>query len=155
MIIVLNSRINRGGAEVRRLGGADAQAQAPPYAAHACSAAHVLDRISPIFPPFFPGFFPFFCAFSLPRPDGRQCQHRTRQAGLTARRSGPGSPLRSRASLPFLPICFLLFSPFFPNHFLKNDCRINHSLTSGLIWTRGRGRKMAGGRRLVPCLLSF
>ena len=29
MIIVLYSRINRGGAEVRRLGGADAQAQAP------------------------------------------------------------------------------------------------------------------------------
>ena len=70
MIIVLYSRINRGGAEVRRLGGADAQAQAPPYAAHACSAAHVLDRISPIFSPFLPPFFAGLCAFSLPGRGG-------------------------------------------------------------------------------------
>ena len=106
--------------------------------------ALVLDHISR-------PFFPVFCAFSL-------CCEQVGSGSIAgARGDGGGDGGRAdgtalRSCPPAIPHSFFsIFSPFFPQPLL-ND----YSLTSASdLDAEGRGRKMAGGRRLVPCLLSF
>ena len=109
-----------------------------------------LAHFSPIFSRFFPLFLRVFTA--LPRRPTVSAPHAAGGADGTALRSRLAPPLSCLSSI-FTHLFSPFFSPFFPNHFLKNDCRINHSLTSGLIWTQGGGaeRWRAGGGSFLAC----